>query len=80
MKLAFLVRFTPQAAPVAPMGLSGDDIISLLHGEVPSSRIAELVTERGIKFSLADADLNQIRAEGGTDEPVRVIQQAASHL
>ena len=78
-KLIFLVRYTPKPAPVAPKGLSKEEIISLLHGEVPSSRVAELVKERGIKFSPVDADLNQIRAEGGTDELIQAIQQAAAH-
>jgi len=78
-KVVFTVRYTPKPAPVAPKGLSKEEIISLLHGEVPSSRVAELVRERGIKFSPADADLNQIRSEGGTDELIQAIQQAAAH-
>jgi hypothetical protein len=78
-KLVFVVRYTPKPAPVPPKGLSMQEIISLLHGEVPSSRVAELVKERGIKFSPTDAELNQIRAEGGTDELIQAIQQAAPH-
>ena len=78
-KVVFLVRYTPKPAPVAPKGLSKEEIVSLLHGEVPSARVAELVRERGIKFSPTDADLNQIRAEGGTDELIQAIQQAAAH-
>jgi hypothetical protein len=78
-KVVFVVRYTPKPAPVAPKGLSKEEIISLLHGEVPSARVAQLVRERGIKFSPADADLNQIRAEGGTDELIQAIQQAAAH-
>ncbi len=76
-KLAFLVRFTPKSAPVAPKGLTKDGIIALLHGEVSSPRIAELVNERGIKFSPTETDLNQIRSEGGTEELLQVIRQAA---
>jgi hypothetical protein len=78
-KLVFQVRYTPKPAPVAPTGLSKDDIISLLHGGVSSARVADLVRDRGIKFSPEEADLNQIRAEGGTDELVQAIQQAAAH-
>jgi hypothetical protein len=78
-KVAFVVRFTPKPAPVAPKGLSKEEIISLLQGEVPSARVAELIRERGIKFSPTDADLNQIRAEGATDELIQAIQQAAPH-
>ena len=78
-KVVFQVRYTPKPVPVASKGLSKEEIISLLHGEVPSSRVADLVRERGIKFSPADADLNQIRSEGGTDELIHAIQQAAAH-
>jgi len=78
-KLVFLVRYTPKPTPVSPKGLSKEEIISLLHGEVPSTRVAQLVKERGIKFAPSDADLNQIRTEGGTDELIQAIQQAAAH-
>ena len=78
-KLSFRFVTRPSPLPVAPKGLSKEEIISLLHGEVPSSRVADLVRERGIKFSPADADLNQIRSEGGTDELIQAIQQAAAH-
>jgi hypothetical protein len=78
-KLVFVVRYAPKPTPVATKGLSKEDIVSLLHGEVPSARVAELVKERGIKFSPTDAELNQIRAEGATDELIQAIQQAAAH-
>jgi hypothetical protein len=78
-KLVFVVRYTPKPTPVTPKALSKQEIISLLHGEVPSSRVAELVGERGIKFSPTDADLDQIRAEGATDELIQAIRQAAAH-
>jgi hypothetical protein len=78
-KLVFQVLYTPKPTPVPTKGLSVQEIISLLHGDVPSARVAQLVKERGIKFSPTDADLNQIRAEGGTDELIQAIQQTAAH-
>jgi hypothetical protein len=80
-KVVFLVRFTPAAKPipVAPKGLSKDEIISLLRGDVPSERVAALVKERDIKFSPNNTDLGEIRTAGGTDELIQAIQQAGPH-
>jgi hypothetical protein len=78
-KVAFTVRYTPKAAPVNPKALDKPDIISLLAGAVPSSRVAEIVKERGIKFSPTTDDLNEIRAAGGSDDLIQAIQGAAPH-
>lgn len=75
-KVAFTVHFTPKAALVNPRALGKTDIISLLQGAVPASRIAEIVKERGIKFMPTADDLNDIRAAGGNDELIQAIQQA----
>jgi len=77
--VAFKVHYTPEAAPVNPRALDKADIISLLAGAVPSPRVAEIVKERGIKFSPTADDLNEIRAAGGTDELIQAIQKAAPH-
>jgi hypothetical protein len=73
------VHYQPKAAPVNPRGLSRDEIVNLLQGGVPPTRIADLVKDRGVKFSPSADDLNVIRAAGGTDDLIEAIQQAASH-
>jgi hypothetical protein len=78
-KLVFLVHYTPKAVPPNPRALDKQDIISLLQGGVPNTRIAEIIKDRGIKFSPSADDLNDIRGEGGNDELVQAIQQAALH-
>ncbi len=77
--LVFSVHYTPKAAPVNSRALDKQEIISLLQGGVPSARMVELIHERGIKFSPTADDLNEIRTEGGTDELIQAIQQAAAH-
>lgn len=78
-KVAFTVHYTPKAAPVNPKALDKAEIISLLAGAVPSSRVAEIVKERGIKFTPTADDLNEIRAAGGSDDLIQAIQGAAPH-
>lgn len=75
--LLILVRYTPKAASVNPRALGKEEIIDLLHGGVPSARLADLVKERTIKFRPTEDDLNVIRAEGGSDELIQAIRQAA---
>ena len=76
-KVAFTVHYAPKAAPVNPKALDKAEIISLLQGAVPASRVAGIVQERGIKFTPTADDLNEIRAAGGSDELIQAIQQAA---
>lgn len=75
--LVFIVHYTPQAAPPNPRAVSKQEIVSLLQGGVASARIAEIVKDRGLKFTPSANDLTDIRKEGGTDELIRAIQQAA---
>ncbi len=77
--VAFTVHYTPTAPPANPRALDKAEIISLLSGQVPSPRVAEIVKERGVKFSPTADDLNEIRAAGGTDELILAIQKAAAH-
>jgi hypothetical protein len=77
--VAFKVHYTPAATPVNPKGLDKAEIISLLAGAVPSPRVAEIVNQRGIKFSPTADDLSEIRTAGGTDELIQAIQTAAPH-
>jgi hypothetical protein len=78
-KLDISIRYKPKVAPVNPRALGKEEIISLLQGGVPPARVADLVKERGIKFSPSADDLNAIRAAGGTDDLIEAIQQAAPH-
>jgi hypothetical protein len=75
--VAFTVHYTPKAAPVNPRALDKAEIISLLQGDVPASRVAGIVKERGVKFNPTADDLNEIRAVGGSDELIQALQQAA---
>ncbi len=77
-KLVFIAHYTPKAAPPNPRALDKQDIISLLQGGVPNARVAEIVKERGLKFSPSADDLNDIRAAGGSDELIQAVQQAAA--
>ena len=76
---ADLGRGIVQASSMNPKALDKAEIISLLSGQVPSARVAEIVKEQGIKFSPAADDLNEIRAAGGTDELILAIQKATAH-
>jgi hypothetical protein len=78
-KLVFLVHYTPKAAPPNPRALDKQDIISLLQGGVPNARIVEIIKDRGLKFSPTAGDLNDLRGEGGNDELIQAIQQAAAN-
>jgi len=84
-KLAFNVHFAPPAPKVTPKpvtpppnpkALSKADILDLLNGEVPSTRLVELVKEYGIKFTPTDDDLKEIRAAGGEDDLVQALKQS----
>jgi hypothetical protein len=78
-KLDLTVQYKPKAAPVNPRALDRQEVIALLQGGVPPERIADLIKQRGIKFSPSPDDLNAIRAAGGTDDLIEAIQQAAPH-
>ena len=75
--LHFVAHFTPKAPP-NPRALGKQQIISLLQGAVDSRRVAEIVRDRGIKFSPTPDDLSDIRAEGGSDDLIQAIQEAAA--
>jgi len=77
-KLDLTIQYKPKTAPVNPRALGKEEIISLLQGGVPVAHVAELVRDRGIKFTLTPADLDDIRAAGGSEELIQAIQQAAT--
>jgi hypothetical protein len=74
----FVAHFTPKTAPANPRALGKEEIISLLQGSVPAAHVVELIRDRGIKFKPTPADLNDIRAAGGSEDLIQAIQQAAA--
>ena len=84
-KIDLLARFTPPAAPVPlppppanAKALAKADILRLLTGDVPSTRVASLVRERGIKFAPNDDDINEFRAAGGGDDLIDALKQTST--
>jgi hypothetical protein len=82
-KISFTARFKtpappapPAAPPANPRALDKADILQLLSGEVPSARVAGLVKERGIKFTLTAYDEADIRAAGGGDDVIEALRQS----
>ena len=63
-------------SPAAQKPLSRAQILSLLAGDVPSSRVSMLVQERGIDFKSDDTFLDQVRKGGGEDDLVAALQSA----
>jgi len=76
--LALTVDYKPKAVPINPRALAKEEILSLLQGGVPVEHVAELVKDRGIKFTPTPADLNDLRAAGGTEDLIQAIQEAAA--
>lgn len=83
-KVSFVARFTPPPPKPQPVestnskGLAKDEILNLLHGNVPSARVAELVQQRGVKFAPTPDDLEEIRGAGGGDDLIDAIRHAAT--
>jgi hypothetical protein len=75
--LVVLVHYTPKVAPSNPRALDKQEILALLHGGVSPTRVVQIIKERSIKFRPTADDLNDIRAEGGSDELIQAIEQAA---
>jgi hypothetical protein len=63
--------------PQSQRAFGKTDVLDLLKGEVPSSRVIELVKERGIKFDPTEDDYKEIRAAGGDENLVNVLKAAA---
>ena len=54
--------------------LSKEDIIELLTGDVAPERVAAIVRERGVSFTLSHEAEDQIRQAGGNDELLNAIR------
>ncbi len=65
---------TTSSTPQKP--LTRAQILALLAGDVPSSRVAMLVQERGIDFTPNDAFLGQVQKGGGEDDLVSALHSA----
>jgi hypothetical protein len=65
------------AAQKSSKPITKDEVISLLKGEVPSPRIAELVRERGTSFAVTRQTETQLREAGATEELLKALRQAA---
>ncbi len=80
-KLAFVARYAPPAPPQAatpdPRALGKDDILDLLKNFVPSSRVAELVKQYGLKFTPTESDIQDVRNAGGEDDLIGALREAA---
>ena len=59
--------------------LNEKEVIELLEGGVPSGRVTEIVSERGIAFEFTAASEQRIRGAGGADELVAALRRASRH-
>lgn len=64
------------AGTATPAPLTKAQVLALLAGDVPSSRVAMLVQEHGIGFTSNDTFLDQVRKAGGEDDLVQALQSA----
>jgi hypothetical protein len=70
---------TGTAMPRAPgrkPGLSQAEIVELLNGGVPASRITDLVKERGIAFAMTPELASQLRAKGASPDLIQELNWA----
>ena len=82
-KLTFVARYTPPPPPPPPApepnpkAFSKAGILDLLNNFVPSSRVADLVKQYGLKFNPSEEDLQEIRNAGGKDDLIGALREAA---
>jgi hypothetical protein len=65
----------PAAQKAKP--LNEKEVIDLLHGGVPSARLAEIVNERGIGFEFTAQSEQDVRNAGGGDDAVAALRRAS---
>jgi hypothetical protein len=77
--LVFVAALIPATLAAAQeKTLSKNDVVSLLEGGVPSSRVATLANERGIDFEIDPAVESELRQAGASDELITALR-ALSH-
>jgi len=76
--LALLILTVAQA-PAAQKGkaLNEQEILELLEGGVPSSRVSEIVDDRGIDFEFTTPIEHKVRDAGGADDVVAALKRAS---
>jgi len=65
-----------QATVQKPAPLSQGEVIDLLHGSVPSMRIAHLVAQRGIDFEITSDFKKKLHDAGATQELIEALVKA----
>jgi Flp pilus assembly protein TadD len=66
----------PVGGQVSQKGLSQKQILELLAGDVPSSRVAMLVSDRGIDFKLTDDYLKTLEGAGAESDLLDALRAA----
>ena len=69
-----------QAPPASHKPLTKEEILELTRNYVPSQRLADLVQQYGIDFTLGDDFLKAIREAGGEDVLISALRAAKSVL
>ena len=72
--LALSLCAAQSPSPAIRKPLTRAQILALLAGDVPSSRVTMLVQQMGVDFSSNDAFLDQVRKAGGEDDLVAALQ------
>lgn len=67
--------YTPAAQKDKP--LTQQEVIELLQGGVASSRVSEIVDERGIDFDFTSDIEQKVRSAGGADDVVAALRRAS---
>ena len=67
----------PPAPESKPKAFNKAGILDLLNNFVPSSRVADLVKQYGLRFNPSEADFQDIRDAGGKDELIAALREAA---
>jgi hypothetical protein len=57
--------------------LNQQDILTLLHGGVPSGHVSSVIDDRGINFSSSPAFEDQVRGAGGSSSVIDSIRRAS---
>ncbi len=60
-----------------PLGM--DDVDDMLDNQVPSEKIANQIRQYGITEKASEDNLEQLKADGATDDVLNAIQAAAVH-